>query len=302
MSKQIFIDGDTRVFEGEEAAARLAQRNDGRFYEPDRGVARVDHERWLEAQRYERKTWMEHNRSALDDRNRQHLERFFGYRALAGRHFERAIELGCGPFTNLRLILQVASAGRIHLLDPLVRDYVDHPLCRFRGGRLGGLRLPPLASLLALRTPRVALSELAGALRAGGVLGRPVQLEATSIEDFRTEQRFDLVVMINVIEHCRDVDAVLRKVDEILLPGGTFVFHDKFMSPAGVRATLEDVYDAGHPIRIQRGVVDAFLEPRFHLEFRAEFRDVDEFGGLQFDTTSVYFVGRRRSEAEPAAR
>jgi SAM-dependent methyltransferase len=302
--KHIFIDGDTRVFEGDEASALLANRNDRRFYEEGRGVARVDRERWLEAQRYERTTWMERNRGAVDDRNREHLARFFGYQALAGRHFERAIELGCGPFTNMRLILQVAAATHVHLLDPLIRDYAHHPQCRFRGGRLGGLRATALNldSLLALVNPRVALSEVAASLRVGGVLGRPVQLEATGIEDFHTDHRFDLLVMINVIEHCRDLDAVLRKIDELLLPGGTFVFHDKFMSAAGVRATVEEVYDAGHPIRVQRGTLDAFLDPRFDVEYRAEFRDTDEFGGRQFDTTSVYFVGRRRGEAEPTAR
>lgn len=301
--KQIFIDRDVRVFEGDEAAARIAEHNDRRFFQEGRGVARVDQDRWVEAQTYERKTWLERNRSVLDDRNRTHLARFFGYEAVAGRHFHRAIELGCGPFTNLRLILEVATADQVHLLDPLVRDYLEHPLCRYRGGRLGGLgaRLG-VDALIALRNPRLALAEAATALRIGGLRGRPVELEASSIEDFRTSHRFDLVVMINVIEHCRDLDAVFAKIDELLLPGGTFVFHDAFMSPAGVRATIEDVFDAGHPIRVQRSVVDAFLEPRFDVEFRSEFRDVEEFGGREFDTTSLFYIGRRKDGAAPAPR
>lgn len=303
MANRIFIDSDAHVFQGDEASERLARRSDTRFYEPGRGVARVDRERWEEAQRYERTTWMKLNRGALDDRNRAHLRRFFGYEALAGRRFERAIELGCGPFTNLRLILQVASARSIHLLDPLIRDYVDHPQCRYRGGRLGGvLRAPTLESLLAWRRPWQMIAELADAERVGGLRGVPVQLEASTIEDFRTAERFDLVVMINVIEHCRDLDAVLAKIDELLAPGGTFVFHDKFMTADGVRRTLEDVYDAGHPIRVQREVVDAFLAERFELEFRSEFHDQDEFAGVPLETSSVYFIGRRRSGAGPTQR
>lgn len=303
MANRIFIDDDAHVFEGEEASERLARRSDTRFYEPGRGVARVDRERWEEAQRYERTTWMKLNRGALDDRNRAHRSRFFGYETLSGRRFERAIELGCGPFTNLRLILQVASAKQIHLLDPLIRDYVTHPQCRYRGGRLGGvLRTPTLESLLAWRRPWRMVAELVDAERVGGLLGVPVHLEASTIEDFQPTERFDLVVMINVIEHCRDIDAVLAKVDQLMAPGGIFVFHDKFMSAAGVRRTLEDVYDAGHPIRVQREVVDGFLARRFEPEFRSEFHDEDEFAGVPLQTTSLYFIGRRRSETEPTQR
>lgn len=300
---KIFIDRDVRVFEGDEASKRLAAKTDASFYEPDRGVARVDQARWDEAQHYERKTWMERNRGALDDRNRAHMRRFVGYETLAGRRFERAIEVGCGPFTNLRLILTVATAKRVHLLDPLIRDYVSHPQCRYRGGRLGGiLRAPAPESFLAWTRPWVALPELIDAVRIGGLGGVPVQLEASSIEDFQTQERFDLVVMINVIEHCRDLDAVLAKIDEILAPGGIFVFHDKFLSPEGVRRTLENVYDAGHPIRVQRDVIDAFLAPRFDVEFRSECHDVDVFAGVTFDATAVYFIGRRRRASDATAR
>jgi SAM-dependent methyltransferase len=303
MPTHIFIDRDVHVYEGDEAAAKVAAHNDLRFWEDGRGVTRVDRERWIEAQAYERRTWMNLNRAVLDDRNRTHLARFFGYRTLAGRHFHRAIELGCGPFTNLRLILEVATAEHVHLLDPLVKVYCDHPLCRYRNGRLGGIGARiGFDALRALRNPRLAVAELATALRIGGARGRRVELEPSSIEDFQTPHRFDLVVMINVIEHCRDVDAVLRKIDEILAPGGTFVFHEAFMSTKELRSTVEDVFDAGHPLRVQRNVVDAFLDGTFDVEFRSEFRDVEDHAGRTFDTTSLFYIGRRRASAAPAAR
>ncbi len=292
MPNRIFIDSDVRVFEGDEAATRLASRNDARFYQPGRGVARVDRDRWLEAQTYERNTWMKRGRDARDDRNREHMARFVGYRSLAGRHFNRAIELGCGPFTNLRFILGAATIDHVHLLDPLALDYVKHPHCRYRGGKLGGVRRAGLDS--GWRNLRFAFSELAASIRAGGIRGRAVEIHATPIEDLETAVRFDLVVMINVIEHCRDIDAVFGKIDEILTPGGFFVFQDKFLSPGNVQEVLADVYDAGHPLRLQRSIVDEFLDARFDVEFRSEFRDANRFAGRSWETTAVYFVGRRR--------
>ncbi len=298
MSKPLFIDEDVRVFQGADAAARLAQRNDVRFFEPERGVVRVDEARWSEAQAYERKTWIERNRNALDDRNREHRARFSGYRVLAGKTFDRGVELGCGPFTNLRLVLEVAKVRQVHLLDPLVLEYTNHPHCRFRGGRFGGvLRWPAIEGLRAWVRPGPAVRELRSAFRVGGLRGRPVRLEATTIEEFAPADGFDLVVLINVIEHCRDVDRVLAKVDEILRPGGYFVFHDKFLPDDVLRGTVETVFDAGHPLRIRREVVEGFVESRFDTEFRAEFRDRSELAGVVLDSTSVYYIGRRRRPA-----
>ena len=74
---------------------------------------KVDATRWQEAQRFERKTWMEQNLGAVDDRNEFHKQEFGGYQAIAGRTFENVIELGCGLlFTNLRLIALRSSPSR----------------------------------------------------------------------------------------------------------------------------------------------------------------------------------------------
>jgi len=40
------------------------------------------------------------------------------------------------------------------------------------------------------------------------------------IEDFETEERFDLVVLLNLIEHVQDPEQVMRKVRSLLAPGG----------------------------------------------------------------------------------
>lgn len=40
------------------------------------------------------------------------------------------------------------------------------------------------------------------------------------VEEFETSERFDLIVLLNLIEHVRDPRAVMRKVSALLAPGG----------------------------------------------------------------------------------
>jgi SAM-dependent methyltransferase len=289
----LFIGRDVHVLEGEGALHALRENNDARFYEPGKGVPRVDEVRWREAQHYERKTWLERGRSTVDDRNRFHRLRFAGYSSLAGVGFERAIELGCGPFTNLRLILDVAHASHVHLLDPLITDYVSHPLCRYRHGRLGGLLgFGTPDALRSWRSPLAQLRETVNSLAVGGVRGRQVQLEHSTIEDFVTPFKFDLVVLINVLEHCRDADMVFAKIWEILTPKGIFVFHDKFFPSRTIAGSLATLYDAGHPIRLDPSVAEAFLR-RFEPLMRSDFWDCDVFRGRELRRQATYFIGRR---------
>jgi SAM-dependent methyltransferase len=292
-ASQLFIDENVGVHEGDEAAALLQRRNDARYYEPGRGVVRVDRGRWTDAQRYERKTWMELNLRASDDHNRKHLACFSGYEPLRGKRFRRGIELGCGPFTNLRLILGVAEVQDIHLLDPLVREYVRHPLCRYRGSRFGGLPRPGAVRRL-MRAGQ--LREILDGLRIGGLRGRPVTLEASTVEDFETPHRFDLVVMINVIEHCRDLQLIFRTIERILEPGGTFVFNDRGWDPVALARSLDALYDAGHPLRVARPVLDEWLASRFDGVFRNDVAEDEEpTPGLRLSRTATYFIGQRKA-------
>ena len=288
----LFVDRDVQVFEGEAARERLERTNDARFVDGDLGVVAVDDARWREAQAYERRTWMEIGLSAADDHNREYLQWFEDYAPLRGRHFERAIELGCGPFTNLRLILQVARARRVHLLDPLAEDYLRHPHCRYRGRRLGGA-LSGLRSLgRSWRGPLGGLGEAIDALRTGGLAGVPVEIEAVPIEGFRTGHRFDLVVMINVLEHCRDARAVFGKIEEILSPGGVLVFHDRLWAPDEIQRTISQLYDAGHPLRVGRDLAMEFVG-RFRPILRTERKVVDVEEGIRLERTALSFIGSK---------
>ena len=54
----IFVDENRNVIKGDEALA-LIQARQPEPIDSTKGVIKVDSERWQEAQRYERRTWME---------------------------------------------------------------------------------------------------------------------------------------------------------------------------------------------------------------------------------------------------
>lgn len=296
--KPLYIDEHVRVRQDAEAASLVAARAAEVVVAPRQGVVRVPVARWEEAQRYERRTWMQHGRHAVSDRNEYHRERFAGYAAIRDCHFRRAIELGCGPHTNIRHILPECAIDDVHLLDPLIDDYVKHPFCRYSGGRLGGLVSErPARWPVYARHPAAALGAIRNDVQVGGVMGRSVTLVADMIEHYSTSDPFDLVVMINVLEHCQDAERVLAVIDGILAPGGVLVYHDKMYDADRVRALIERIYDAGHPLRVDHAVVDGFLANGYRTLMRAEFAVESEFRGVRLDYTEVYVIAKRRATA-----
>lgn len=293
----IFIDENIGIYEGEQARLRLQSKANIESIDAGRGVTQVDPARWQEAQRYERRTWLQKGRWALTDRNEHHQERFANYAPLHGLKFRRGIELGCGPFTNMQLILEHCNIEQIYLLDPLIEDYLTHPFCRYRRCRLGGVlnenlwRLPSYA-----RWPLQCVRSKINDYRIGGLMGRPITIEPSMIETYHTDQRFDLVVMINVLEHCQDATAVLNKIDEILGPEGILVFHDKLYEVEDIKRLSKVLYDAGHPLRVDQSVIQRYLHQNTSLLMQAQYRVQSEFRGLSLRYYDLYYIGQKRQK------
>jgi len=294
-AKPLYIDETIAIREGDEVAALVRARADETHIDPKYGVAQVEKSRWEEAQRYERTTWMQNAWLLNSDRNEYHRERFANYAAIQNMHFQRGIELGCGPFTNVRLILEQCHIEHLHLLDPLLPEYLAHPFCRYRDGKFGGLLHENIQRIPGyIRRPWLTWKIKANDLRIGGVFGRPVNLHHSMIETFVTDEKFDLVVMINVLEHCQDVFAIFEKIDEILVSGGTLIFHDKLYRANEVQMLLQKLHDAGHPLRVDRLVIDRFLGERFTSSMHAEYRVENEFRGLPINYQELYYIGCKK--------
>lgn len=188
-------------------------------------------ERWQEAQEWESAFWDRQNipsprwkrmlrpllvavglrpkrapLSELDDRNHWWMRHFEDYAALP-RRAANACELGCGPYTNMRLISKKTEVDHIHCSDPLASRYVAYPS-----------------------------AWLARACRAGKV---SVDFHPAEECPYKTDY-FDVVAMINVLDHVRDAGRCVEEAIRITAPGGYFVFgqdltgvHDRHPSNPG---------------------------------------------------------------------
>jgi hypothetical protein len=285
----LFVDEHRNIIRGQRAI-ELIQEREAQPIDPEKGIIKVDQKRWQEAQRYERRTWME-GLATMSDRNEHHDLNFNRYEALSGRSFASAIELGCGPFTNMRKILTRCSIGEIHLLDPLASDYLEHPFCRYRGKKLGGVTktsLIPWSSKGGLKHPLRFYKHKWNEWQIGGLSGRPITLHTSSIEDFSPPQTYDLSVMINVIEHCLDIEKIFSRILEMTTPGSHFVFADKIYIAKVEAETATYQFDAGHPLRVDYSVIRSFLDAHFDAIL-----DNETEGNA--NSKDVYYIGKRKS-------
>lgn len=259
-----FVTRDFKTLTGEQARLRLMTENDREFLSADSGVIAVSRQRWEIAQDAEAHGWLDLWRARAEDRNMHHYALFDYFLMLRERAFKRGIELGCGPFTNMRVVSSVAKVEAIELLDPLIESYHEHPNCTYRDGSL---------RLLDGNATRIDVQH------------------ATPIEDMKVETKYDLVVLINVIEHCFDVRRIFANVLDLLVPGGIFVFHDKYFDHRMVATEILSNYDTGHPLRVDRKFIDAFLA-RFMPIFS---RQTTTTGDARMTDTgdAIYFIGSK---------
>ena len=179
----------------------------------------VPRERWQEAQEWELALWRRENNSHLswryyvrlllgrlrllpvrefgDDWNEWWACRFDNYTMIPAT-LDSAIELGCGPFTNMRIISRDRAIGHIVCSDPLVRDYA----------RFGG-------------------TWLESQYKSGAI----------DIDDHRAEDlpfpdaMFELTVMINVLDHVQNARQCLESAARITKPGGLLVLGQDLTGP-----------------------------------------------------------------------
>jgi len=230
--KKMFIDEDATILIDEDATKQLVKINDKRYLENiNNGIIKVDNNRWLEAQSYEKKMWLNNLNLVSDDRNYDHLNNFDNYSFLNdfNKNDLSIIELGCGPFTNLRLIIEKikGTITEIDLLDPLIYSYLNHQNCTYKNSNLQNHK---------------------------------VNLIESSIEDYVFGKKYDIVVMLNVLEHCMDIDFIFKKIKVILKDDGLFIFGDCCIKNEMISDLINNLYDTGHPLRITESKLDSYID------------------------------------------
>lgn len=232
-----------------------------------------------------------------NDRNDLHRSYFDEYRPIAGRTFERALEIGCGPFTNLRMIGSTICLKTAALLDPLIDSYLNHPGCRYTRRRLivdepwPGPRLSAVMIRAYRLLPKIVLSIRRLALLATDRKSIPiVQLHKCSVEDAELLPVHDLVISVNVFEHCFDAHRVLSRILSSLTADGVLVLHERLYFD---EKPLE-YYDPYHPLRVHGDILMKFLMENFTPLLCKTIAPDPLIGELW---PQIYFIGERSSSA-----
>ena len=195
---------------------------------PDTFPQAVSKQRWQAAQQWELKFWNRQNipsalwkrmlrpflvffglrdaqvQAELDDRN-QWWQKVFNNYQLIPKSLGNVCELGCGPYTNIRLIREDRSINNIYCSDPLARHYIQYQD-----------------------------AWLANAFREGLV---NVDFQPAEQCHYKSEY-FDLVIMINVLDHVQDAEKCLQEALRVLSVGGHFVFAQDLTSAEDVQPSM----------------------------------------------------------------
>ena len=197
----------------------------------------VGPEEWQVAQAWERAFWLRQQKNLAkfgknqlwrllaafgrveryrgDDHNQWWASRFDNYKFLPSK-VDNAIEVGCGPYTNMRLVRKACLPAHIFLSDPLIRTYV-----RFK---------------------MTFVNEM---YREAGCW-----LDDHPLEDLPYKDNyFDLAVMLNVLDHVQDANACMQSLIRIVKPGGIVIVGQDLTDEDDLRNQPEGMR-IGHPVTL----------------------------------------------------
>lgn len=271
MIKKIFVDSDFSIHKDNDAENKLKTCNDLKYYSGENeGIIKVDIDRWKEAQKYEKTTWLNYALNISNDRNDFHFDKFNKYFELHDyiknnniTNLTNICELGCGPFTNMRLLLPTLTnidIKNIDLIDPLIIDYLNHPHCSYKNTTIDNY---------------------------------PVNLINSSIEDLSINKKYDLIIITNVLEHCYDVKKIFDNILSLLSSNGILIFSDVFFTKDIIETIVLNTYDIGHPIRLSEGILYDFLnnfKPIYNKTFIGLY-NCDVMDNARHD---IYYIGLKK--------
>jgi SAM-dependent methyltransferase len=211
-------------------------------------IDKVNRARWQEAQNWEQAHWVNAQRLRAryfknviwrlltgfglvskyrgDDWNAWWKRQFDDYRFVPAE-VENAIEVGCGPYTNVRLMLDQRRIRHLVLSDPLIRTYV-----------------------------RFKLTFVADMYRNAECILDDHSLEALPF----APNYFDLAVMINVLDHVEDARQCMENLVNVVRPGGLLVVGQDLTNEDDLKVLQHDRGSAGHPIKLNHEWFEPFLQ------------------------------------------
>ena len=142
------------------------------------------------------------------------------------RAIQAAIEVGCGPYTNIRLIMEGRKINKIVCSDPLGKTYLTF--------RKRWLSTAVRKGIVDLRSPAESLPF--------------------------PDNSFDLVILINVLDHVQDAEACVKSVKRITKHGGFLIVgQDLTDDEDRIRMEGDEMNLTGHPIFLTHTELDEML-------------------------------------------
>lgn len=204
---KVWMDIENR-FTGSDAIKYLYTSNDIRYWDKEYGITKVDPGRWRDAQKQELEYWFMHYKTVTN--------KYYDYKNITKSlpaNLGKTIEIGCGPYPQFSYFNKKVSS--ITLLDPLLENYVQLPLCPFAGGKLHDY-----AS----------------------------ELLCDSAETLMKYEEYDTVLCIACLEHVSNADMVLDNLVKITKPGGVIILMERLFD--GITPNI--YYDKRRPLKLYK--------------------------------------------------
>ena len=237
------------------------------FSHPKYGISVIPTYIWKMAQRAEGSLWKKS--SSNHDRAPEHLKAFRQFKIEMPDDLGSVIEVGAGPWTQTRGILNTRPTFRVSkftIYEPGANFYKKNVrTCAYKTDKL-------------LKFNRQ------------GYHSFPLDVISSGGETLTSwTARYDTLVSINVIEHVQNAFDFLEGLWTVLKPGGILIFHERYcMTPEQCDGVLgRNLY---HPIRISKYVLDTFID-KFDTIYM---NDNPSWGGRKYGEKGYYFVGRKK--------
>jgi SAM-dependent methyltransferase len=211
-------------------------------------ILHVDSRRWQQAQQFE----FEFAQVGVwkgDDWNKWWCSQFNCYSEIAGREFKSVLEVGCGPHTNLRLIVPLIKCQHLYFEDPLIQFYLSTGI------------LPQRGLLRRARQFIGARSRMVNGLTKF-VVSREWQVDVSSskLEELPYKSGvMDLAVCINVLDHVNDLQECISELTRVIKQGGVIIVGQDLSNEDDLVRAPESYEDIGHPMKMDEQILDAML-------------------------------------------
>lgn len=214
-------------------------------------ITKVDKSRWSKAQKSEFH-FAEDTHDTGDDWNGWWKKEFDNYKVLKGKSYKNVLETGCGPHTNLRLILPIIRAENLYLEDPLMRGYFSLESELEKAGKESKLlgRIKQNKEKTTNHLHDIFKNEK-----------YKVDLSASALEILPyKDAMMDLVICINVLDHVEDVEKCMNEMYRVLKEGGVLVMGQDLSNEEDFRLCPESWEDTCHPIKVDEATMDSYVK------------------------------------------